>query len=87
MMNNYLARLMSYWLCLGTLYDLAFALIFSSLIAILFQIFTLIDYLMIFGACWFTIELYWWLVNKFGTTLQRNRIIRKYFLGAQFKKR
>ncbi|MCH1481620.1 MAG: hypothetical protein L7T81_05220 [Candidatus Poseidoniaceae archaeon] len=69
------------------MYDLAFALIFSSLIAILFQIFTLIDYLMIFGACWFTIELYWLLVDRFGRTLQRNRIIRKYFLGAQFKKR
>ncbi|HII57659.1 MAG TPA: hypothetical protein HA328_01790 [Candidatus Poseidoniaceae archaeon] len=86
-MNNYLARLMRYWLCLGTLYDIAFALIFSSVIAVLFQIFTLIGYLMIFAACWFIIEFYWWLVNKFGTTLQRNRIIRKYFLGAQFKKR
>jgi hypothetical protein len=86
-MNNYLARLMRYWLCFGTLYDIAFALIFSSLIAILLQVSSLIDYLLIFSACWFTIELFWWLVDKFGTTLQRNRIIRKYFLGAQFKKR
>ena len=86
-MNSYLTRLFRYWVCLGTLYDIAFALIFSSVIAVLYQVSTIFGYLVIFGACWFVIEFYWWLANKFANTLQRNRIIRKYFLGAQFKKR
>ena len=80
-------RICRFWLCLGRLYDIAISLILSSLISLILQVSSILEFAIIFIICWLVLELFWWSVSAFSLGLVNNRTISKYFLGADFRKK
>lgn len=86
-MNNFLTRMANFWLCLGRLYDVGISLIVSCLISLAFRVSSPFEFIIIFGICWLTLEFFWWSVNRFSSNMVNNPTLRKYFLGADFRKK